>query len=281
MSDDDGTIDVMNKQLRLLPGVLASVVVRSLEPLILQGSNLAASGGGAEATILQNHYLQWSESIDRVLRSYFESSWVWEELYSRPWEQIRTLTAATARLYPLITDEARGQTEQLSSIVERLKKSQLEFELPPECVAVLLDTSVFLHYQFFRDVNWPKVVQAKEVRLVVPLLVVEQLDRQSYESKPYKARARAVLRALHELREGLQTPEASAVVRPKVTLQMLMDSPDHERIQNEDDELLDRAEYLSSLNGRVVVVTRDLGMELKARLRGLKSLYLIEEPRCG
>jgi predicted ribonuclease YlaK len=141
---------------------------------------------------------------------------------------------------------------------------------------------VFLHCQFFRDVHWPKVVQAKEVRLVVPLLVVEQLDRQSYESKPYKARARAVLRSLHELQEGLYTPEVSAVVRPKVTLQMLMDTPDHERVQNEDDELLDRAEYLSSLvNGRVVVVTRDLGMELKARLRGIKSLHLLEEPRGG
>jgi len=253
--------------------------VLSLEPLILQGSNLAASGGGAEIAILQNGYLQWLESVDRVLHSYFESSWVWEELYSRPWEQIRALTAAAPRPYPLISDEARVQTERLASIVERLKGSQMQFELPPECAAAVPDTSVFLHYQFFRDVNWPKVVQAKEVRLVVPLLVVEQLDRQSYESRPFKARARAVLHALHDLQEGLPTPEAPAEVRSRVTLQLLMDPPSHNRRENEDDELLDRAEYLSSMANaqRPVVVTRDLGMDLKARLRKLDSLYLLDK----
>ncbi len=246
---------------------------------MLQGNNLAASGGGTDIAILQNRYLQWFESVDRVLRLYFESSWVWEELHSRPWEQIRTLTAATPRPHPLINDEARAQTERLIAIIERLKRSEMRFELPPECVAVLPDTSAFLHYQFFKDVNWPKVVKAKEVRLVVPLLVIEQLDRQSYESRPYKTRARAVLRSLHDLQEGLPTPEAPANVRPRVTLQMLMDPPGHERADNEDDELLDRAEYLSGLvNGRLVVAARDLGMDLKARLRRFKSLYLVEEP---
>lgn len=267
----------MTNQLRLRSGVQASVVVGSLQTLVPLGTNLASSGGGVDIAILQNNYLSWLESVDRVCRNYFESSWVWEELYGRPWEQIRSLTPDTPRPYPLINDEARAQTQRLTAIIDRLVRSEMLFELPPQCVAVLPDTSVFLHYRFFRDVNWPQVVQAEhDVRLVVPLLVIEQLDRQSYESRPFKTRAKAVLRSLHNLQAGLPTPEAPANVRASVTLQMLMDPLGHERTENEDDELLDRAEYLSGLvNDRLVVVSRDLGMDLKARLRGLKSLYLV------
>lgn len=60
-------------------------------------------------------------------------------------------------------------------------------------------------------------------------------------------------------------------------MQTLMDPPGAVRNDNEDDELLDRAEHLANLVGeRLVLAVRDLSMDPKARLRRLDSVYLVE-----
>jgi len=35
---------------------------------------------------------------------------------------------------------------------------------------------VFIHYEFYDDIDWPKELGAKAVRLVVPQIVVEELE---------------------------------------------------------------------------------------------------------
>src|SRR5205814_6231219 len=47
------------------------------------------------------------------------------------------------------------------------------------CAIAVLDTHVLLHYRLFDEVDWPTLVGAKPVRLVVPLRVVEELDERS------------------------------------------------------------------------------------------------------
>jgi predicted ribonuclease YlaK len=185
----------------------------------------------------------------------------------------------TARPYPLITLEAEFQGDRLRSLADDLRLALAQFELPKDGLAVVVDTNVFLHREFFKDSDWPRLVGAKEVRLVIPLVVVEELDAQAYKSQANATRARKVLRAFRELESGAATPEAPVRVRDSVTLQFLMDPAGHERSSNHDEEILDRTEHLGTLVdvAKLRVATMDVSMQLRASLRGLSTLVLEPE----
>jgi rRNA-processing protein FCF1 len=273
---------VFMSEFMLHRGVRVSALAQSLRPLIVDGNNIAASGGGNDPYGIQNRYLQWAETVEHALRQFFASSWVWEELHGPRWMQINSLNQDTARPYSLIADEARAQTDNLQTILEQLERSQTHFELPSGCVAVVPDTNVFLHHTFFKEIDWLELAQAKEVRLVVPLAVVKELDERSYRSDDRGDRAKKVIRALRKLQAGLDTPEQPAILSTGVKLQLLMEPPGHESSANVDDEILTRAEYLSSLTeGRVHIATGDYGMQAQAVMRGLKCLELPQELRLG
>lgn len=152
---------------------------------------------------------------------------------------------------------------------------------------VVADTNVYLHHeQLFDEVDWPGVVSAgsQGVHLVVPLLVVDELDRHKRADRQKKVRrgaeetvgtrARRTLRALDELFED---PRWVATLRPDrgppapaVRAELLLDPPGHVRLPDADDELVDQAAALRDLSGRdVAVVTGDTGMALRARAVGL------------
>ena len=112
-------------------------------------------------------------------------------------------------------------------------------------MAVIPDTNIFLHYTFFSEIAWNRLEGFREVRLVVPLLVIEELDSQKFArgANAPRRRARKVLRALREIRGDLP-PESPAEVRAGVDLQVLMDPRHHARNPNDDEEILDRADSL-------------------------------------
>lgn len=273
----------MSNELHLRPGVQASVAVNSLRDLIMQGGNVVSSAGGVDITFvqrLQNAYLSWVEGVEHALRTHFASPWVWEPLYGARWAEIRNLVRASPRPHPLVADEVRSQCDRLTEILHQLENSQVHFELAVGCVAIVPDTNVFLHYTFFKDLDWVAHVRTvdatvTDVRLVVPSVIVDQLDDQSYKPQPRADRAKAVLRELRQLQEGLPSPEAPAAIRAHVDIQLLVDAPGHAARRNDDDEILTRAEYVAALVGdRVHIATGDLGMQTRAVMRGLKCLVL-------
>lgn len=267
----------MDDSLQLTAGRQPSAVVQSLRQLILQGTNF--KGGGIEVGQLRNSYLEWVEVVERVLRNYFDSPWVWDRLHSARWAEIINLKAETPRPYPLINGEAEAQTQHLIAIVGRLEALYVPFELPSGCVAVVPDTNVFLHYRFFNEIDWPHLAEAEEVRLVVPLLVIGELDKQKVANRVKSRRRRAgkVLSVMRELRKNLP-PQSPAQVRRGVGLQVLMEPVRHVRHPNDDEEILDRTSDLASLvEGRLLIATGDHSMELRAVHRGLKFLTLPDE----
>jgi rRNA-processing protein FCF1 len=243
----------------------------------------SVASGITQQERLQGAYAAWVEEIENALRQYFDSSWVWDGLFTPRWAEIRNLVRTSPRWYPLINDEIKAQQRRINALLDRLEASQIHFELPSGCIAVVPDTNVFLHYTFFRDLDWTKLAKdaarAKEVRLVVPLVVVEQLDEQSYR-EANASRAKAALRELRS-RLDLTAPESPVeLLKAKVKVQLLGEPRGHRPRRNSDDEILDRAEHLVSLVGdRVYVATGDLSMQTRAVMRGLKCLLLPEEMR--
>ena len=152
------------------------------------------------------------------------------------------------------------------------------------------DTNVFIHYEFFKNVDWAAELGASEVTLVLPPVVLEELDKRKWAgTRREKERAKSVLRALKE--SGLST--TPVLIRPGVSVVALDDEPDDafmapHRLQARaaDDRLLASAITFkaSRPDVRVLVLTGDTGLSLKAPTRQMEvampsdRLELPDEP---
>ena len=69
---------------------------------------------------------------------------------------------------------------------------------------VFLDTNVYLHYQPFDQIKWPEIVKADTVTIVVPPVIVRELNKHKelHPRSRVKRRAGAVLKKLSQLFES-------------------------------------------------------------------------------
>lgn len=154
----------------------------------------------------------------------------------------------------------------------------------------LTDTNVFIHYEFFRNVDWAAELGVRVVTLVLPPVVLEELDKRKWAgTRREKERAKAVLRALKDL--GLSTTPVE--IRPGVLVVALDDEPDDEYLKQHrlqaraaDDRLLASALFFKAARPgtRVLVLTSDTGLSIKAPTRQMEvttpadRLELADEP---
>jgi hypothetical protein len=167
--------------------------------------------------------------------------------------------------------------------VERLRAAEAEIRLlktfidQPGRVAVL-DTSAFHEGGDFWTADWVARVKADSpdvglrglpVRLVVPLLVIEELDGQKrHPNGDVRKAARSILRQLRTL-PRVSTSTVADVLRlnDRITLEILLDERGHMRLGDNDAEIIDRAVHVRRIlppQRSVILVTGDLSMEFRA-----------------
>jgi predicted ribonuclease YlaK len=137
---------------------------------------------------------------------------------------------------------------------------------------LVLDTNDLLHYQRFDKIPWTSLY-GKATRVVIPHIVIDEIDRKSYaEGEKFPKRARGVYRLLESYLEQIET-EGFGTLPDGTGLEVLADEPGHQRLSNNDDEVVVRAAYLQQAvtPTSVTVVTRDIGMRVRARSRLLRA----------
>jgi predicted ribonuclease YlaK len=139
------------------------------------------------------------------------------------------------------------------------------------------DTSALIEGEYFNEVDWATLATpaGSPVRLVVPVLVVEEMDKlKAFDKGSQRDRARKVLRDLRHLLTAVP-PGQPAVLRKNVTIEVFIDDDWHERLLNHDGEIIDQAVQVHRLTGRpVTIACLDLSMELRARLRGVDTMII-------
>jgi predicted ribonuclease YlaK len=165
-----------------------------------------------------------------------------------------------------------------------------DFVMRPGRIAVL-DTSAFHEYDRFWVADWARVTEADPphastldlpIRLVVPLLVVEELDAQKrHPNGRVRVAARDILKHLREL-PRLSTDAVADVLRldDRVTVEILLDDPAHIRLPVNDAEIIDRAVHLRSLfpiGRRVILVSGDVSMEFRAEGAALETRHVARD----
>lgn len=142
------------------------------------------------------------------------------------------------------------------------------------------DTNIFLHFQFFTEIDWLEILEAKSVTLVIPPIIPRELDKHKYNhpSERIKDRATKVTKKFVELIRSKNS------VRPKVNV-------DFERIEpqiefekyllskdSQDDHLIASIIRFQSESGsKGFLVTADSGLILKAHQLNIAVVELPEK----
>lgn len=216
-------------------------------------------------------YLRAIENAEQAAAGFFEDDDGFTAgIYSEAYRLIRAMDTSTDRPYPLVSTEVDRQVTALNRLVAKLEG--LQTLIDREGQPIILDTNVLMHYQRPDEVNWPPIIGTREaVRIVLPVLIIEELDNKKYTgSDKMAARANNAIKALRDYGKDLRPGRCAVFEGAGATLEVWLDDPNHRRKTNPDAELLDRALLLQRVLGRsVTVVSGDLGMQLRADSHGL------------
>jgi hypothetical protein len=262
---------------RLNDGTQLAGYQERLRETATHGRNLVGSSAGQSVAIHQNSVLAWIGTAETQLRNIFIDPSTWEHLYGERHWQIYGLTQESPRAIELINNEATLQAVRLEELADRLKQLSDRLAAAPGHLTVL-DTNVLLHFLPPDQVDWPDVVDMPEVRLVLPLRVVEELDEKKYTARDNLAdRAR---RLLSQLRTQLAPSSGGPTqLRKNVTIEVPVDDAPRRRTLDADQEILDICRELQS-GGHpaklVTLVTDDTGMTLRATAQGTRVVAMPE-----
>jgi len=253
--------------------------IRSLD-ITIQQQRAAFNQHAISAIAARDSYLKSVEGIERVFRTaLLDADWL-DQLQTPRYWAIYDMTEATARPFPLVEAEINRLDRWLAAFQRELARVMAEDgDCDPSKVRLVLDTSAVVRHHSFSDVCWPDYLSGRPVRLVIPILVVRQLDDLKDSGKAPKARSR-----LKKIRETLlgSGRGPAPLPQPNVTLELLMDPPAHSRLGNADEEIIRRTQYLQGRpGGPVQLVTGDYTMEFMAEADGVPVLFLPDELRSG
>ena len=258
--------------LRMKNDIKAASAEKQLRNEIIRGKNLAPT---PDITKYQNSYLGWINDVERLLRSLFIDPEVWNHLYDDRHWQIYNLHEESPRAKELIWTATGVQTTLLSELADRLKRLIDRVEAAPGLLTVL-DTNVLLHYLPPEKIKWSSVVGTPEVRLILPIRVIEEMDEKKYTARDDLAdRARRVLSQLRSLLE--EKKGGPTKLCDGVTIEASVFDEPRQRTLDADQEILNCCLELISGDGEVVLVTGDTGMRLRARAFGIRVVDMPEK----
>lgn len=188
----------------------------------------------------------------------------------------RTFRAQNQALNTEIDNQVKA-LDRTRSEFQELKKLTSRPGLP-----VVYDTNMLNHWRQPSDVVWQEIFKDRgrvvsTVRLVVPLRVINELDKQKYGDGELAKRATTAIRYLERVLNG-GAPGEPVQLRKGVTLEVWLDT---DRGGPADLAILRCASDLASLHpsAGVCVLTNDFGMRLSASQMGLPVLELPADHR--
>lgn len=249
--------------MRLRTGVTSPHALKVLRELVDSGL------GNVVWHNMPDSYLEWVETAETQLRNLFADDVLANGLQNARYFHIRQLTPDAHRPAPLISAEIALQKSRLTQASAELNAYAALAERPGH--PLVLDTNVFLHSNLFTEIDWAKEFNYDEqVRLIVPLIVLDELDDKTFsQNKQIAKRADKVLVAFDKYMETVAADEI-AIVREGVSLEILRDDVSHQRRTSNDSEIIDRAEFLQQVIEKpVTMVTGDRGLRVRCHARGI------------
>jgi hypothetical protein len=219
-------------------------------------------------------YVDWLHQLEYALRFSFRD-FPLAKLYGQRFWQLNAGAVWENTWFETMRLERAAVVEWLSE-VRAAAKRMLDFADGDDLLAVL-DTHVLLHHKPLREIPWAEVLsdsvggsKAIAVRLVVPIRVVGEIDDRKSAATKLGDRARTRIRLLERHLSHVEPLPAGVSVTVAASADLDAEADRRPAIPA-DTETLDTCEALSSYAGanRVVLITGDLAMQIKAQARGI------------
>jgi hypothetical protein len=221
-------------------------------------------------------YLLHAKDVDRLVLS------------QRSWLIQAGLADGPTSIHLMISTEVEERTRELKDTLEAWQRETATWDRYQTSVLAIPDTNVFMeHKQPFDEVDWASLLKvgAERVLLIVPLIIVDELDRNKRSDERWRA-AYSTSKLSYLLGDVAPVDGGSVPIHQdsfphgEVRLRVLFEPSRHERMPNSDDEIVDQAVTVGLYSGRTpLLVTFDAGMALRARRASLRVRHLGEEHR--
>jgi hypothetical protein len=227
------------------------------------------SGPGSQ---VRAKWLDWWDRTDPVLRSLFTDDDLVLSLYQTRADISRENYLAGPGL---AVRETNVWITRLEEVIRELRSLKPFIERPGHIVVP--DTSAFVEGAYFDSFAWHTLVAGTAardpVRLVIPILVIEELDGLKRDRRAGD-RSRSVLRRLWELSSS--DPAKPALIPGKLaTIEVFHDDPWHSRRPVNDDEIIQRAAVIGEITGKgAVLAAADYAMLYRAGAAGLTAVLM-------
>lgn len=262
------------------PGAKLAAIIDRLEWVAREADNANNWSGGPDSTMADRlaRYLTWSEDVEPQLRNVFQPEFVTDLVRTTGYWTLRTISPDAIRLNTLIRTEYEGRGRAMDGLIQQLKQEQVRWE-KKAAPLIVPDTTMFLDKDHPVDsINWAAEIGAKiDARLVVPLIVIHELDRLKRQGNNTTGTlARTAIRWLSE-RLPKDVDGYSAVLgdaTPATTVEAYVHRGPS-RPDDADGIIIEFCLWLAAIsNLPTTLLTRDLGMSLRARSQGIEVVHI-------
>lgn len=140
-----------------------------------------------------------------------------------------------------------------------------------------LDTNCFIHYQLFSEIDWKHVLHDDAVILVVCPAVIKELDQKKFSEQDINIRKRCqlVIKKLSEFTDGRKTKNNTDIVF--ITNEPIIDWEKENLCSDIPDDRIIASVICHGNIDESWIITSDLGLTLKAKIKGIKTFELGHE----
>jgi hypothetical protein len=256
---------------RPLPGIDVNTVLTRLVEIVTAADNFAGGTAGVAAGEVLGNYLRWVHETERSLLFYFPLADVERLLHTPRYLTLADADRGTPRLIERLLREMESRKRALDDVRIAIHAAHERWKRP--AMLVVPDTNTFMHgHEPFDPATWTALSSGVGVRVIVPVVVVDEMDVLKASSRSARTIARTTIRHLVELLgQSPETPVSLGLTADRaVTIECLLDPPGHVRLSDPDAEVVDRATYVRDMSGQAVsVVTFDGGVKFRAAAAGL------------
>jgi hypothetical protein len=143
---------------------------------------------------------------------------------------------------------------------------------------IFLDTNIFLHFQNFEKIDWLSESSSKACKLIIPPIVIDELDEKKIGTNKIGKRARSILNRFEQLVETGDTK-----IRENVDFEILLLKPNQEvydknglNFKEKDHRLIASIIQFSQEYDltQILLCSNDIGPRLRAKTHNIESLKL-------
>jgi rRNA-processing protein FCF1 len=266
-------------RLYLKSGARPEEAIEFLKGHVIEAKNLATVPAYTPDEIerRRNAYVDWVTQTERLFPNYTHDQGVIEMLYTSGYWEVFRIDVLSTRAIAVIEAETRRQIRNLELLHQDISRRHDRASTAPGHITVI-DTNILLHYQLPNGIDWPAVVHQPEIRLVIPLRVIEELDAKKYsESEKTRRKARELLPKIRGFVGKGGTPNH---LRDHATIEVYIEPGPRIRPSDADTEILETTHELNRLSGKAVtIVTSDTGMALRGETEGIPVTQIPDQYR--